>query len=176
MAGHGAAQEETYSVTGAVEILLHDPAATGRLGHAVASLARPGDLILLSGDLGAGKTTFIKAMAHGLGIDPVLVTSPTFAIIHEYAEGSIPLVHADLYRLGHGADIMETGLEEYIAGDYAVVIEWAEFLPDEFAMDCLRINLLYVSDTGRKAVVMASGPVWSERLQALAMNLTDRNY
>lgn len=146
---------------------LPDPAVTERLGHSIASLLRPGDLILLSGDLGAGKTTLIKAVAHGLGIDPAGVTSPTFAIIHEYPEASVPLVHADLYRLGQGADIMETGMEEYIAGEYAVVIEWAEFLPDDFAKDSLSINMLYVSDTGRKAVIKASGPAWSDRLSCL---------
>lgn len=161
---------------GGIKLDLHDLAATERLGHALASIVRRGDLILLSGDLGVGKTTLVKAVAHGLGIDPAQVTSPTFAIIHEYAEAFIPLVHADLYRLGRKADIMETGLEEYIAGEYAVVIEWAEFLPDELAVDCLRIDLLHISDTGRKAVVRASGPAWSERLQILALNLIDRNH
>ncbi len=140
---------------------------TAELGHALASLLLPGDVILLSGDLGAGKTTITRFIAQGLGIDPREVTSPTFAIIHEYPEGRIPLVHADLYRLGQDADILETGLEEYLDGEFALVMEWGEFLPAEYTGDCLKVELRHAGETGRVAVIEASGSSWPRRLEEL---------
>jgi len=95
-----------------------------------AALARDlamGSVLLLSGDLGAGKTAFVRGLAEGLGIDPDEVTSPTFTIVHEYRGGRLPLVHVDLYRLDH-ADLDEIGLDQDLAATGIVAVEWCERL------------------------------------------------
>ena len=86
-----------------------------------------GAVILLSGDLGAGKTAFVKGLAEGLGVDPAEVTSPTFTLVHEYRGGRLPLVHVDLYRLDR-ADLDEIGLDADLAREGIVAVEWAERL------------------------------------------------
>ncbi len=149
----------------ALSLPLHDEDATARLALLLAEVVEPGDILLLSGDLGAGKTTFIKYLAQGLGVDPREVTSPTFTIIQEYPEGRIPLVHADLYRLGQGADIVETGLEEYMGGDVVAAVEWAEFLPGKPPGRWLNIALSHEDGGRRKAKLEPGCPEWERRLE-----------
>ncbi len=94
----------------------------------LAAQLRPGSVLLLIGDLGAGKTTLVRGLALGLGLDPDAVSSPTFTLIQEY-RGDRTLYHVDLYRL-QGAEIDDLGLDELSAGDAIVAIEWAEKLPE----------------------------------------------
>lgn len=103
-------------------------AATIAYGHTLAATLRRGDVLALSGDLGAGKTHFVKGLAAGLGA-LVSVTSPTFTLIHEYLGGRLPLYHFDLYRLDDADEALKIGLDEYLDGDGACVIEWAEKFP-----------------------------------------------
>src|SRR5687768_14461046 len=100
---------------------------TFALGKQIAASLQPGTFVLLRGDLGAGKTAFVRGMAAGLGANPDDVSSPTFVLIQQY-KGRIPLVHVDLYRLESGAAVDDLGLEEMASGT-VVAIEWAERLP-----------------------------------------------
>ena len=99
-------------------------AETSQAGARLARSLGPGDVVLLYGDLGAGKTAFVRGLAEGLGADPQDVSSPTFTIVQEY-HGSLPLYHVDLYRLDE-REVDDLGLEELVLGDGVVAIEWAE--------------------------------------------------
>jgi len=100
---------------------------TRSIAAGLASTLGPGAVILLSGDLGAGKTAFVRGLAEGLGLDPDDVTSPTFTLVHEYRGGRLPLVHVDLYRLA-SADLDEVGLDPELAAIGVTAVEWSERL------------------------------------------------
>jgi tRNA threonylcarbamoyladenosine biosynthesis protein TsaE len=100
---------------------------TRQIAAGLAASLQPGAVLLLSGDLGAGKTAFVRGLAEGLGINTDEVTSPTFTLVHEYRGGRLPLIHVDLYRLDR-ADLDEIGLDEDLAAKGVVAIEWAERL------------------------------------------------
>ena len=102
----------------------HSPGETFDLGRSVAATLRGGEVLALDGDLGAGKTQFVKGLAAGLGHD-CDVTSPTFTMIHEYTGGRLPLHHFDFYRLEKEDEALRIGLDEYLGGDGVAVIEWA---------------------------------------------------
>jgi tRNA threonylcarbamoyladenosine biosynthesis protein TsaE len=100
---------------------------TRDIATALAKTLQAGDVLLLSGDLGAGKTAFVRGLADGLLINTDEVTSPTFTLVHEYRGGRLPLIHVDLYRLDH-ADLDEIGLDEDLVAKGVVAIEWSERL------------------------------------------------
>jgi tRNA threonylcarbamoyladenosine biosynthesis protein TsaE len=101
---------------------------TAEVGRSLAAQLDSGAVVLLIGPLGAGKTAFVRGLAHGLGVKPDEVSSPTFTLIHEYRGGRVPLLHVDLYRLEDPREVEDLGLEEL--GERAVLaIEWAEKLP-----------------------------------------------
>ena len=109
------------------EITTNSDAETQEAARQLASTLRPGSVLLLSGDLGAGKTTFVRGLAAGLGIPPADVSSPTFTLVHEYRGPGLTLYHADLYRLA-SASLEELGLEEPAVRNAVLVIEWPERL------------------------------------------------
>lgn len=109
-------------------VITNSPHETERVGEEFASSLKGGELILLVGDLGSGKTVFVRGLARGLGIDPDDVSSPSYTIVNEYP-GRITLVHADLYRLDSPNAIEELALDELLVPDAVVVIEWGEKLP-----------------------------------------------
>ena len=108
-------------------VTTHSEQETFALGQNVAQTLSAGTFVLLHGDLGAGKTAFVRGMAAGLGANPDEVSSPTFVLIQHY-KGRTPLVHVDLYRLESGAAVDDLGLEELASGA-VVAVEWAERLP-----------------------------------------------
>lgn len=100
---------------------------TRAIAAGIARTLQPGAVLLLSGDLGAGKTAFVRGLAEGLGLEADQVTSPTFTLVHEYRGGRLPLIHVDLYRLDT-ADLAELGLDGDLAEAGVVAVEWPERL------------------------------------------------
>jgi tRNA threonylcarbamoyladenosine biosynthesis protein TsaE len=136
---------------------------TFALGERVAATLQPGTFVLLHGDLGAGKTAFVRGLAAGLGADPEDVSSPTFVLIQHY-KGRIPLIHADLYRLESGAAVDDLGLEELVNGT-VVAIEWAERLPRKLA-GCVTVEIEDLGGDARRITFSekrGSDPLYSER-------------
>jgi tRNA threonylcarbamoyladenosine biosynthesis protein TsaE len=106
-------------------------AETAAAGEALAGSLTPGSVVLLWGNLGAGKTAFVRGMASGLGIDPLEVTSPTFTLVQEYRGGRLPLFHVDLYRLRPN-EVDDLGLDDMVGEGGVTAIEWPDRLPREF--------------------------------------------
>jgi tRNA threonylcarbamoyladenosine biosynthesis protein TsaE len=98
-------------------------------GRSYARSARPGDVFALTGDLGAGKTQFVKGFVAGLG-SSAEVTSPTFVLVHEYEDGRLPAYHFDFYRLDHSEAVLRLGFDDYVFGDGVSLIEWADRYSD----------------------------------------------
>ena len=141
------------------------PEATEALGRTIGSAAMAGDVIGLIGDLGAGKTVFVRGLASGLGADPELVASPTFIMVAEY-RGRVPVYHVDLYRLEPSAiDLLS--LREYLYGPGVTVIEWCDRLPAGALDACLLVRIDY-APPGRRVTLEARG----DRAAALVASLT----
>ena len=123
------------------------PRQTSRIGALLGRYAEPGDVFLLCGELGSGKTCLTQGIALGLGVEED-VRSPTFvlATIHQ---GRIPLYHIDLYRLDRVAEVLDLGLEEYLAGDGISVIEWADKALEVFPQPYLMVSLTYEGEKSR---------------------------
>jgi tRNA threonylcarbamoyladenosine biosynthesis protein TsaE len=124
---------------------------TQQVARELATRLKAGDVLLLSGNLGAGKTTFVRGLAEGLGIDPAEVSSPTFTIVHEYRGGRLALYHADLYRLERTAT-EDLGLEEMGVKDGVLAIEWPDRLTHRLA-GAVTVDLELVDDSTRRVVV-----------------------
>jgi tRNA threonylcarbamoyladenosine biosynthesis protein TsaE len=118
-----------------------NPEETRLLARELSGGLSASQVIALRGDLGAGKTEFVKGLAEGLGY-PRDVTSPTFTLIHEYVGGRLPLYHMDLYRLESERELDELGLDDYLFGDGICAIEWAEKFPERFSERAIWIELL----------------------------------
>jgi tRNA threonylcarbamoyladenosine biosynthesis protein TsaE len=133
---------------------------TFELGQTVAATVTPGTFVLLHGDLGAGKTAFVRGLAAGLGADPDNVSSPTFVLIQHY-RGRTPLVHVDLYRLENGAAVDDLGLEE-MANGAVVAIEWAERLPRRLD-DSMTVKIEDLGDDSRRITIERGSPEQENR-------------
>ncbi|MCI5219690.1 MAG: tRNA (adenosine(37)-N6)-threonylcarbamoyltransferase complex ATPase subunit type 1 TsaE [Candidatus Electrothrix sp. LOE2] len=153
---------ESFSLT------LRDSAATARLGRQLGRIARKGDVILLHGDLGAGKTTLAQFIAQGLEVPKdQYVSSPSFALLHEYP-GRLPLFHMDCYRLAGEEDIEGAGLAEYIGGPGLTVIEWPDRLGSLQPQERLDLILKAVNETTRTCLLQPHGESWQSRIAALS--------
>ena len=135
--------------------LTHSESETAAAGRKMAAALGPGSVVLLYGDLGAGKTAFVRGLAEGLGVPAEEVSSPTFALMQEYRGGRVPLVHVDLYRLDDPREIDDLGLEE--AGQACVLaIEWAEKLP-RLVFGAIHVRIDHARGDTRTISVTRSG-------------------
>ncbi len=143
-----------------LNLISHSPEETQKLGRRIGELALPGDVFLLVGNLGAGKTCLTQGIAWGLGIKEYTM-SPSFVIMRELY-GRLPLYHIDLYRLDRIEESMDLGLDDYLYGRGVCIVEWAEkalsIMPDER----LLIRIGYLSDTGRSFGMEPGGQRYSE--------------
>lgn len=158
--------------TSSIAIALPTRRRTTKLASHLAALLQPGDLVILKGDLGAGKTFFTRALVRALGVPPsVSITSPTFTLVHEI-EATIPIAHADLYRLREPGELGELGLRERRGEGAALLVEWGEPYLDALGGDALVLELTVPpGGTGREARVTGTGP----RGEALAAALARRS-
>ena len=129
---------------------------TRALGEQLASGLRPGDTVILEGELGAGKSELARGIARGLGVTET-VTSPSFTILNVYESGRIPLYHFDWYRLESAEELYELGMDEYLGGDGIAIVEWPERCPDAIPEDCLRIRISAEGENIRRITAEPAG-------------------
>lgn len=135
-------------MTEAVSIASRSEEETISCGRRLAGRLRGGELVSLAGDLGTGKTVFVRGLAEGLGIDPREVTSPSFSLVQRY-EGRLTLIHVDLYRLGSADELREESIDELCRPDSVVAVEWAERLGASPAADAIRVLIRDEGDDRR---------------------------
>lgn len=149
------------------ELLLPDLAATATLGCQLGRLARNGDVLLLHGGLGVGKTTLTQAVAAGLEVPlEQYVSSPSFALLHEY-KGRLPLYHLDCYRLAGEEEVEGAGLLDYIGSAGLTVIEWPDRLGSFWPAQRLDVTLEDAGGTARHCLLEPQGREWMERINQL---------
>ncbi len=149
---------------------------TMALGEAVGGMVIGGDVIALEGELGAGKTQFVRGVAKGMGLDERGVSSPTFVLVHEYDDGvsGRVLVHLDAYRLNGPEDLESIGWDEHeggFGGDVVVAVEWATRMLDWLGEEVLRVKLRHVSETDREIEVWGQGR-WLSLVEELAQSMS----
>ncbi|HEY0840614.1 MAG TPA: tRNA (adenosine(37)-N6)-threonylcarbamoyltransferase complex ATPase subunit type 1 TsaE [Vulgatibacter sp.] len=142
--------------------------ATRAFGARLAELLRPGDFVGLAGDLGAGKTLLSRAICEALGVPPGHIASPTFAIVHPYDGGRLPVQHADLYRVSSHDELYATGFLDLVEGGDVMLVEWIDRVPEAAPPEWLRIELVHVGPRSRKAIVQGYGKRGAELAAALA--------
>ena len=139
---------------------------TRAVGEALAALLRPRDAVILTGELGAGKTTLVQGVARGLDI-PGRVTSPTFTLIREY-RGRLDVAHVDVYRLERIQDVVDLGLEELGDGEAVLLVEWGDVVEEALPADHLVVELIAGGgDDARRIAMAPAGTSWNERWERL---------
>jgi tRNA threonylcarbamoyladenosine biosynthesis protein TsaE len=133
-----------------LSFLSESPEDTLAIARALGEALRPGDVVALTGDLGAGKTLFCKGVGEALGIPPDRILSPTFTIVTEH-EGPVPLTHIDVYRLSGAREADEIGMREILSGDAVCLVEWAEKIGELLPKDCIRVKFT-ISDGDRREI------------------------
>ena len=127
---------------------------TERLGQRLGETLRGGEVVAYLGELGAGKTAFVRGLARGLGIS-MRVTSPTYTIVNEYTGGRLPLFHFDMYRLGSEEELFDIGWEDYLARGGVCAVEWSENVSGAME-DAITVRIEKTSDEGRKITIEGS--------------------
>ena len=142
----------------------NSPEETRRLGERLAGQLQAGDVVILEGELGAGKSELARGIAKGLGVTET-VTSPSFTILNVYESGRCPLYHFDWYRLESAEELYELGMDEYLGGDGIAVVEWAERCPEAVPEGAIRISLETAGEQVRKINIREQHPADSAREQ-----------
>ena len=136
-----------------MEYRSNSPGETEALGAALAKLLWPGAVVAFTGDLGAGKTAFVRGMAQGLGVAG-RVTSPTFTIVNEYEGGRLPLFHFDLYRLASSDELFEIGWEDHLRRGGVCAVEWSENAAGALERDTVRVDLRRGAEDGQRVITI----------------------
>ena len=140
-------------------------AETHTIGFYLGLTAQAGDLILMTGELGAGKTTMTQGIAEGLGV-PERPRSPTFVMATEYM-GRLPLYHIDLYRVEQAPELNELGVDEYVSGQGVTIIEWADRVPEIFVSECLWVSLDAINEETRSITLVANASRYLPYIESL---------
>jgi tRNA threonylcarbamoyl adenosine modification protein YjeE len=149
-----------------------DEEGTAEVARALAAALGKGDTVILEGELGAGKTTFARAVARALGLpEDEPVTSPTFALVHEYQCGAASLLHADLYRLAHPDELRELGLEDAIGISAVALVEWGERFADALPGLALLVRLTATGADARTIALEPRGDRGGELVASLARDM-----
>jgi tRNA threonylcarbamoyladenosine biosynthesis protein TsaE len=155
-----------------VELLLRTATAddTRGVGAAIAPLLRIGDVLVLTGELGAGKTTLVRGIASGLGAAEH-VTSPTFTLVREYVTGRVPVAHVDVFRLDRVQDVVDLALDELEGGACVLIVEWGDAVEELLPDDRLRVELTTedpaAETDARRITITSAGASWLERADEL---------
>ena len=158
-------------MTQVLELHVPKPEDMEALGQAVASVLDRGDVLSLTGDLGAGKTTFVRGAARGLGVPDGHVLSPTFTLVRQY-RGTVPVYHLDVYRLERVQDVIDLGFEELLDPEGVSFVEWGDAIEGLLMDDYLEVEMwTRAEDEGRVVLLTGNGRSWTnrwERLEAVA--------
>jgi len=161
----------TRGTAGALAVTCAGPEDLAPLAAVLAEVLAPGDVLLLSGDLGAGKTTLTQALARALDVgDDQYVSSPSFALVHEYT-GRLPMVHMDLYRLDRQEDVEDAGLLDFFDRPGVCVVEWPELLGTLTPAERLEIRIEQEPPAARRLTLVPQGMSWRQRLDRVAARL-----
>ncbi len=134
------------------KIISKSPAETKEIGTKLGRTLKPGDVVGLTGNLGAGKTVMVKGISEAFGIDEKNIISPSFTIIAEY-DSSPPLIHIDLYRIEREDEFYDLGIESFIGNDNITVIEWAEKAKSHLPDDIIKICINYIDENTREIII-----------------------
>jgi tRNA threonylcarbamoyladenosine biosynthesis protein TsaE len=147
------------------DVVTRAPEETQKVGAALAELLVPGDVVSLTGDLGAGKTTLVQGAARGLGTSDH-VASPTFVLVREY-RGAIPVYHLDVYRLERMQEVLDLGFEDLLDPSGVMFVEWGDAIEPILPQDFLEIALTVASDDDRTLRFRGYGSSWTARWERL---------
>lgn len=153
-------------MTRSLELMTHSVQDTHRLGRILGEHGQKGDVLLLNGDLGAGKTTMTQGIAWGLGVSEY-ARSPTFVLVVPY-QGRVPLYHIDMYRVGSIAEALELGMDEYLFGDGVCVVEWANNVAALFPSENLSVYLEAEDEQVRRILLEGSGVRYEDLVDTVA--------
>lgn len=144
-------------------------ADTDRLGQRVAAIVEPGLTMALNGQLGSGKTRFVRSLAAGLGVETQQVSSPTFVLLQLYTEGRIPIAHFDTYRLADVEEFLAIGADEFLTStEWLCLIEWADRVGEVLPADRVTVQITQTGTDSRRFEFRAGGPVSSRMIDALS--------
>ena len=153
-----------------IELVTRAPDETRDVGAALAGLMGPGDVVSLTGDLGAGKTAFVQGAARALGVtEPV--TSPTFVLVREY-RGDVPIRHVDVYRLQRVQEVLDLGFEDLVDAGGVAFIEWGDVVEALLPDSHIRVELRAGDDDHRTIGVSGRGPAWAGRWERVEASLS----